>query len=64
MGQEIYRKISITEDYTQEERREIKRWVDEAKERTKREVGYEWKVRGTPRTKLRLVKIGTWRNQE
>ena len=63
-GPENFRKISITEDYTQEERREIKRWADEAKERTKHEVGYEWKVRGTPRTKLRLVKMRTWRNQK
>ena len=56
-GAEKFRKISITEDFTQEERSEIKLWVEEAKERTKEEDKYIWKVRGSPRNKLRLVKL-------
>ena len=57
-GPEKLRKISITDDYTQEERREIKRWVDEAKRRTQEvDDGYVWKVRGSPRSKLRLVNM-------
>lgn len=52
-----FQKLSITEDFTQEERREIKRWVDEAKERTKQEDGYVWKIRGSPRSNLRFIKL-------
>ncbi len=56
-GPDKFQKISITDDYTQEERREIKRWVDEAKKRTQMEDGYVWKVRGSPRSKIRLVRM-------
>ena len=56
-GPARFQKISITEDFTQEERKEIKRWVDEAKERTKQEDGYIWKIRGSPRSKLRFIKL-------
>ena len=56
-GPDKFKKISITDDYTQEERREIKRWVEEAKVRTQAEDGYAWKVRGSPRRKLHLAKI-------
>ena len=56
-GLEKFRKISITEDFTQEERNEIKLWVEEAKQRTKMETKYIWKVRGSPRNEIRLVKM-------
>lgn len=59
-----FQKISVTDDYTQDERREIKRWVNEAKQRTKDEVDYEWKVRGSPKNGLRLVKMETLRSHE
>ena len=50
--------ISITNDYTQEERYLIKKWVNEATRRNANGTnGYRWKVRGTPREGLRLVKI-------
>lgn len=52
-----FQKISVTDDFTQEERKEIKRWVNEAKERTRKEDGYVWKIRGSPRSKLRLIKL-------
>ena len=58
-GPDKFQKISITDDYTQDERREIKRWVEEAKKRTQDEDGYVWKVRGSPRSKIRLVKMRT-----
>ena len=59
-GPEKFRRISITEDYTQDERQEIKRWVEEAKSRTQdSEDGYKWKVRGSPRSQLRLVRMRT-----
>ena len=61
-GPKRFQKISVTEDYTQEERKEIKRWVDEAKERTKKDDGYVWKIRGSPRSKLRFVKMRAWQN--
>ena len=53
------KKITVTEDYTVEERQEIKKWVTRAKEKTKEEndENITWKVRGTPKNGLRLVKI-------
>ena len=57
-------RVSVTYDYTLEERRQIKEYVNEAKRRNStakndndRKDGYAWKVRGTPKTKLRIVKI-------
>ena len=45
------KKITVTEDYTVEERQEIKKWVVRAKEKTKEEndENITWKVRGTPK---------------
>lgn len=45
-----FMRISVMDDYTQDERREIRRWVEEAKERTKNERDHVWKVRGSPNT--------------
>ena len=55
---EIYRKLSIRDDYTIE-REEIREWVNKAEERNKNEntQSYVWKVRGSPKDGLRLVKI-------
>ena len=53
-----YGNISITDDYTQEERHLIKKWVNEAARRNANGTnGYRWKVRGTPRKGMRLVLI-------
>ena len=53
-----YQNISITHDYTLEERNMIRKWVEEAKRRNTHGTDeYRWKVRGTPRTGLRLVQI-------
>ena len=52
------KKIHITDDYTLQERREIQNWVRKAKEKNHYE-GNEciWKVRGTPKGGMRLVKF-------
>ena len=53
-----FKRISITDDYTQEEREEIRKLVEEARERSKDESQYVWKVRGSPNaSNLRLVRI-------
>ena len=52
------KKLSITNDYTLNERKIIKEYVEEAKKRnTTGANGYAWKVRGTPTNNLRLIKI-------
>ena len=60
----VYKRIRVTEDYTWEERQEIRRWVNMANERNENEnnenegkTNYAWKVRGTPKTGMRIVKI-------
>ena len=52
-----FQKISVTDDFTQEERKEIKRWVDEAKERSAKDDGYVWKIRGSPRSNLQFIRL-------
>ena len=59
-----YKKISVTDDYTLEEREEIRRWVTLAKRKNETKdaenkgiKSYAWKVRGTPKTGMRIVKI-------
>ena len=50
-------KVSITNDYTITERKEIARWVAKAWERTaENDEGCIWKVRGVPFSSIRLVK--------
>ena len=54
-----YRKISIKDDYTPEERFIIQTWNEKAGELSKTKNTTEWKVRGTQKKGLRLVKIKT-----
>jgi len=55
---EQFKKIRVTDDYTMEEREEIKRWVILANESNKNVTkDYAWKVRGTPKTGLRLARV-------
>ena len=56
-GPDTFKKISVTDDYTQEERKEIKRWIEEAKARSRNECDYVWKVRGSPNNNLRLIRM-------
>ena len=54
---EIYRKVSVRDDYTLKERDLVKDMVQQAKEKNENEGTDAWKVRGTPKNGLRLVKI-------
>ena len=53
------RGISVRDDYTQEERKLIQTMHEEAKRRNVEESVAHWKVRGTPKNGLRVVKITT-----
>ena len=57
-AEDKFRKVSVTDDYTEDERREIRRWVEMAKEKNANNAtNYEWKVRGTPKTGMRLTQV-------
>ena len=48
-----FKSMSITNDYTLEERDMIRKYVGEAKRRNTTETNeYQWKVRGTPKEGL------------
>ena len=49
--------ISIRDDYTIEERQLIKQMHEEAKRRNEADEVTHWKVRGTPKKGLKIVKI-------
>ena len=53
------RGISVRDDYTIEERKLIKMMNEEAKKKNQAENVTHWKVRGTPKNGLRVVKITT-----
>ena len=61
----IYKKIRVTDDYTWEERQEIRRWVNMANDRNEKDnednkgrtKNYTWKVRGTPKTGMRIIQV-------
>ena len=59
-GQEDFKGVSITDDYTISERRLIKEWTDKAKSNNEKEPAdskYIWRVRGTPKNGLQLKKL-------
>ena len=57
-AEEKFNKISITDDYTIQEREEIQRFVAEAKKKNEHETGnFFWRVRGSPKTGLELRKV-------
>ena len=56
-AEEIYRKASVRDDYTIEEREMIKEWVKKVAQKNNEENTQSWKVRGTPKNGLHLVKI-------
>ena len=51
------RGISVRDDYTLEERQLIKRMQEEAKRKNAADNVTHWKVRGTPKNGLKVVKI-------
>ena len=50
-------KLSVREDYTKNEREQIKKLVDIAKDKNAEDCSYHWVVRGSPRNGLHLVKL-------
>ena len=54
-----YKGISVTEDFTQAEREIIKKWSEKAKEKNQKEEDNTviWRVRGTPKNGLFLIKL-------
>ena len=59
-GEEQYKGISVTDDYTSKDRNMIKEWIEKAKkanEEEPTESQYEWKVQGTPKNGMRLKKF-------
>ena len=56
-SEDMFRRISVTDDHTIEERQEIRRLVDESKEKNRNETNAVWKVRGDKKKSWRLVKF-------
>ena len=57
-AEERFKRISVTEDYTMEERNEIRKWFEKAKEKNQEESSkIIWKARGTLTNGMRLVKF-------
>ena len=52
-----FRKISVRDDYSFEERHLIKQWADKAAAKNKEENTSEYKIRGNPKNGLRLVRV-------
>ena len=53
-----FKNLSVTNDYSLDERKMIKKYVEEANKRnTTGTKGYLWKVRGTPKEGMRIIKI-------
>ena len=55
--EEELRKLSVREDYTKNEREQIKKLVDIAKDKNAGDCSYHWVDRATPKNGLRLVKL-------
>ena len=49
-------KLSVREDYTKNEREQIKKLFDIAKDKNAEDCSYHWVVGGTPKNGLRLLK--------
>ena len=56
---EPIRGINVRDDYTIEERQLIKSMAEEAKRKNQNDNVTHWKVRGTPKNGLKVVKITT-----
>ena len=52
-----YRKVSVKDDYTFEEREIIKEWQELANKKNEEENTDVWKCRGNPKNGMRLIKI-------
>ena len=56
-AEDVYRKVSVRDDYTLEERELVREYVKKAEAKNAAENTQEWKVRGTPKTGLKVVRI-------
>ena len=56
-AEDVYRKLSVRDDYTLEERDMVREWVRKAAEKNQEENTQAWKVRGKPKNVLRLAEI-------
>ena len=60
-GKDLYKKVSITHDYTINERQLLQQKLQEAKEKNEsdppQDKEYKWQVRGSPKNKLFLKKV-------
>ena len=56
-SEDIFGKISITDDYTRSERDELKKWIDNAKKKSLADKDFNYKVRGDPKNGLRLLQV-------
>ena len=64
---ELFRGVSVTEDYTASERNMIRNMVEDAKAKNSKEEPdsrYKWKVRGTPKNGLCLKRLPKQRNAQ
>ena len=54
---EYFGKISVTEDYTQSEREQLRKWSDDAKKKSASDPKFDYKVRGDPKNGLKLLRV-------
>ena len=55
--QEMFKGVSVAEDYTQAEREIIRKWRDEARNKTEQDPDFIWRVRGSPKKRMTLKKF-------
>ena len=56
-AEDRYKKVSVRDDYSLEERNLIKQWSEKAASKNEEEKTDEYKVRGNPKNGLRLVRV-------
>ena len=56
-AEDRYRRISVKEDYTYEERELVRQWKKKVDEKNKAQNTTDWRLRGDPKNGLRLVKV-------
>ena len=56
-AEEKYRRISVKDDYTLDEKNLVKHWLKIADEKNKAEGTTKYKIKGTPKNGFRVVEI-------
>lgn len=62
-AEDQYRRISVRDDYTPDERVMIRTLNEKAQQLNKAENTNEWKLRGSPKNGLRLIRIKSRENE-